>query len=76
MKLAAFLKWVGIHSLEVYLIHGFSLCLLKLPVAPLMHSAESWVLIAIDFTITVALSIMYIRIIECNKILNKILFWK
>ena len=23
------LNWVGIHSLEVYLIHGFSLCLLK-----------------------------------------------
>ena len=75
-KSANFLKWVGVHSLEVYLIHGFSLCLLKLPVAPLMHSAESWVLIAVDFTITVALSIMYIRIIETNNLLNKILFWK
>ena len=75
-KSASFLKWVGVHSLEVYLIHGFSLCLLKLPVAPMMHSAESWVLITVDFTITVALSIMYIRIIETNKLLNKILFWK
>lgn len=75
-KSASFLKWVGVHSLEVYLIHGFSLCLLKLPVAPMMHSAESWVLIAVDFTMTVALSILYIRIIETNKLLNKILFWK
>lgn len=75
-KSARFLKWVGVHSLEVYLIHGFSLCLLRLPVAPLMHSAESWVLIAVDFTMTVALSILYIRIIETNKLLNKILFWK
>lgn len=70
------LLWVGFHSLEVYLIHYFSLCLLKLPVAPTMCSVEAWLLIISNFIIVVALSCFYIRIIESNKILNKTLFWK
>lgn len=75
-KPANFLKWTGVHSLEIYLIHGFSLCLLKLTEPPMMHSWQSWCLIVVDFIIAVTLSIMYIRIIESNKLLNKILFWK
>lgn len=75
-KPVSFLKWTGVHSLEIYLIHGFSLCLLKFSEPPMMHSWQSWSLIVIDFSIAVALSIMYIRIIESNKLLNKILFWK
>ena len=71
-----FLKWVGVHSLEVYLIHGFSLCLLRMPKAPAMGSLESWWLIFINFIIAVVLSCTYIRIIETNKLLNKILYWK
>lgn len=70
------LNWVGIHSLEVYLIHGFSLCLFKLTNPPVLDSCYGWLLITLNFVVAVTLSCTYIRIIESNKLLNKILYWK
>lgn len=71
-----FFSWVGIHSLELYVVHGFTLCLLK-SVEPLeLHSAIGWTLVAVNFTITVALSCLFITIIAKNRLLNKILYWK
>ena len=70
------LNWVGVHSLEVYLIHGFSLCLLKLTNPPVLDSCYGWLLISLNFVVAVTLSCTYIRIIESNKLLNKILYWK
>ena len=70
------LNWVGVHSLEVYLIHGFSLCLLKLTNPPVLDSCYGWLLISLNFAVAVILSCTYIRIIESNKLLNKILYWK
>lgn len=75
-KILGFLNWVGIHSLEVYLIHGFSLCVLKYSHSPVLHSVSGWVLVALNFVIAVSLSCIYIRIIEKSALLNKILFWK
>lgn len=75
-KTASFLKWTGVHSLEIYLVHSFSLCLLRMEEVPLMYSIESWCLIVADFVIAVGLSVFYIRLIDANKLLNKILFWK
>ena len=70
------LNWVGVHSLEVYLIHGFSLCLLKLTNPPVLDSCYGWLLVTLNFVVAVILSCTYIRIIESNKLLNKILYWK
>ena len=71
-----FFCWAGTHSLEIYLIHGFTLCLLKLVETPVLHSAIGWPLVAVNFTITVAFSCLFITIISKNKLLNKILYWK
>lgn len=70
------LNWVGIHSLEVYLIHGFSLCFLKLINPPVLDSCYGWLLVTLNFVVAVILSCSYIRIIESNKLLKKILYWK
>lgn len=70
------LNWVGIHSLEIYLIHGFSLCFLKLTNPPVLDSCYGWLLITLNFVVAVTLSCTYIRIIESNELLNKILYWK
>lgn len=70
------LNWVGTHSLEIYLIHGFSLCFLKLTNPPVLDSCYGWLLVTLNFVVAVLLSCIYIRIIESNKLLNKILYWK
>lgn len=75
-RIQRFLNWVGIHSLEVYLIHGFSLCILKYSSAPVLHSVGGWVLVALNFMIAVTMSCIYIRIIGKITLLNKLLFWK
>lgn len=70
------LKWAGENSLQIYLVHGFSLCLLvsKMQIAANQFPVNAF--IAINFIITVALSCLYIKIIGLNRIINKILFWK
>lgn len=70
------IQWFGVHSLEIYLIHGLSLCILKMQQIPVMGSIESWILIVLNFIITISLSYFYIRVIESNRLLNKLLFWK
>ena len=35
-----------------------------------------WFLVTLNFAVAVILSCTYIRIIESNKLLNKILYWK
>ena len=68
--------WIGVHSLEIYLIHGFSICLLKLADKPVFHSISGLVLIFLNLIITISLSFFYIKLIEKNQLLNKLLFWK
>ncbi|WP_321438128.1 acyltransferase family protein [uncultured Bacteroides sp.] len=70
------LNWIGVHSLEIYLIHGLSLCILRFSYAPELISVRGWFLILANFIITVTLSCLYIRLIESNKLLYKIIFWK
>lgn len=70
------LNWVGKRTLEVYLIHGFSLCLLKMADTPSLSYAGGLLLAAANFVVAVALSIIYIKIIETSRILNKVLYWK
>ena len=68
--------WIGVHSLEIYLIHGFSICLLKLADKPVFHSISGLVLVFLNLIITISLSFFYIKLIEKNQLLNKLLFWK
>jgi len=69
-----FLNWVGKHSLEIYLIHDFSLCILKLFIAPLALSAIGCIILFANFIVIVALSGFCIKKPETNNLLNKILF--
>lgn len=70
------LKWIGIHSLEIYLIHYLVLCFVKYNTPPILESLSGWFIVFVNFTIAIGLSFIYIKAIESNKLLNKILFWK
>lgn len=47
------LNWVGVLSLEVYLIHVFSLCLLNLINPPALDFCCGWLLVTLNFAVAV-----------------------
>ena len=75
-KMLTFLGWVGKHSLEIYLTHY--LFLVKLPVmeTPLLFSMDGFLTLSINYLLSVSLTIIIIRIISCNNILNYLLYSK
>lgn len=70
------LKWAEVHSFEIYMIHGFFLCLLKMGNAPAFTDGLGIILVAINFSITVFLCWIVVRLININKTLNSILGFK
>ena len=74
--LAVFLDWAGTHSLEIYMIHGFVLNLLKAEALPRFSSIAGLTLTASNFTITVFLCWVVIKLISANKRLRTVLSLK
>ena len=67
------LAWVGEHSLEVYLTHGLLLNIFKSSVAIQFSSIEGYLLTAGNFTLTVGLCAVVIRLLNQNAVLKKVL---
>lgn len=67
------LAWVGEHSLEVYLTHGLLLNIFKSSVAIQFSSIEGYLLTAGNFTLTVGLCAVVIRLLDQNAVLKKVL---
>lgn len=73
---ALFLNWIGLNSIAIYLLHGFFLCQLKYtPLLPL-SIYKATLFVGINYIVTVACCGLTIRILQKNKFLNKLLFWK
>lgn len=70
------LKWVGVHSLEIYLSHYLLLGLIKLPNVPQAVSYQGILLIVINYLLTVGLTMMVVQIVNQNALLKRILFAK
>lgn len=68
------LNWIGVHSLAVYILHGFSLNMIRLSVLPDYY--EGITIIALNYTICILATVFLIKVIQLNPVLNKILFWK
>lgn len=68
------LRWCGVHSQEIYLAHYLLLNLLKLDNVPLMGSITGAGLILLNYTVTVLMTGLTIRIVGTSRILRMTLF--
>lgn len=70
------LNWTGVHSLEVYLTHYLFLNLVPALRQPVLASMEGIFAIAINYLLTLALTVMVIKMAQSNSILNYLLYAK
>ena len=70
------LNWTGVHSLEVYLTHYLFLSLVPALHQPVLASMEGIFAIAINYLLTLALTVMVIKMAQSNNILNYLLYAK
>lgn len=70
------LNWTGVHSLEVYLTHYLFLSLVPALHQPVLASMEGMFTIAINYLLTLALTVMVIKMVQGNSILNYLLYAK
>lgn len=69
------IRWIGVHSLEIYLTHYLFLALLVAEKTQLM-SIEGLMVLLMNYTLTMLLSILATLIIQKNPILDRLLFWR
>lgn len=69
-------KWAGAHSLEIYLTHYLFLRLVPDTSIPPLTSINGFFSLIINFTLTLLLTYMTIKIIRRNKELNYLLYAK
>ena len=70
------LHWAGTHSLEIYLLHGLLLNIIKTVDLPEFNTWQGYLLVLINYILTVLLTCGVISLLSQNKILNKVLFGK
>ncbi|CYV08246.1 acyltransferase family protein [Streptococcus suis] len=64
------LSWIGQHSLEIYLLHGFTLNLLQNQVKPIFLTSVGIVLTLVNYFVTVVLTCGIIALIGENRCLT------
>lgn len=70
------LNWTGVHSLEVYLTHYLFLGLVPALYQPVLASMEGMFTIVMNYLLTLALTVMVIKMAQGNSILNYLLYAK
>ena len=68
------LSWCGAHSLEIYLTHYLLLCLVKMAETPLTGSIPGVALMVSNYVMTVALTLLVVKLINSNKALKLVLY--
>ncbi|MBO4432944.1 MAG: acyltransferase [Clostridia bacterium] len=63
--------WCGVHSLEIYMLHGFVLNILRLKTKPEFSSITGYALVFGNYVIAIILCFVIISIISQSKILKK-----
>lgn len=67
------LSWVGKHSLEIYMVHGLLLNILKSDVLVQFNSIKGYLLTASNFILTVGLCAIAICLLSQNTVLKRVL---
>lgn len=70
------LHWAGKHSLEIYLLHGLLLNIVKTVNHPVFNTWQGYLLVIINYILTVLLTCGVVALLSQNKVLKKILFGK
>lgn len=71
-----FLGWTGVHSLEIYLTHYLYLRLIPAFGLPALSSMEGALSLVVNFALTVLLTVVTIKLVQNNKVLNYLLYAK
>lgn len=72
----ALFHWSGVHSLEIYLTHYLFLKLVPAMNNPILASMEGMIVLFTNFGLTVLLSIMTVKVLQSNKVMNYLLYAK
>lgn len=70
------LNWIGVHSLEVYLTHYLFLNLVPALHQPVLASMEGMFTIVMNYLITLSLTVIVIKMVRGNSVLNYLLYAK
>lgn len=76
LKTRGILPWLGRHSLEIYLVHYLCLCLIPTETAPNIISMEGWLLVLLNFCVTVVLTCEVVYLLNQNSVTCFLLFGK
>lgn len=68
------LHWAGTHSLEIYLLHGLLLNVIKTSMLPEFTTWQGCLLVFINYILTLLLTCCVIEFLGQNKVLKKVLF--
>lgn len=71
-----FINWVGVHSMEVYLLHYYFLNLIVLSTSPAYMTAKGMAVIVVNYAITVIAVVIVAKLLGSNRYLNLALFGK
>lgn len=75
-KFASTICWIGTRSLDIYLIHNLVLCCIRTETLSAPASISGFLLVILNFSLTVALSAVFSELINQNSIMRKVLFGK
>lgn len=70
------LSWCGIHSLEIYIAHYYFLTLMKPEIMMEANSLAGIITIALNYAVTIILTVLVIKLLNANHILRTLLFGK
>lgn len=70
------LGWTGFHSLEIYLTHYLYLRLVPALGMPVLSSMEGMLSLVLNFALTVLLTVITIKLVQGNKVMNYLLYAK
>ncbi len=75
-RIAGMLDWAGLNSLEIYLIHGFVLNILKLKSVPHFNTISGICLVGGNYFITIMILILMTALLNQSFSLRFVLFGK
>lgn len=71
-----FISWIGVHSLEIFLLHYYYLNLILLTAKPDLMSLKGIAVVTVNYLMTVLLSVLTAKLLSGNRYLNLVLFGK
>ena len=75
-KLSGIFLWAGRHSLEIYVLHGLYLVIVKMANIPEFMTCQGYFIVFINYFLTVIMTCCTVIFLCQNRVVNLVLFWK